>query len=52
MIWEKFIPEGLETKVIKALPQPIVIGKGLENIDKGIERLKEGVSAGKVVVEL
>ncbi|KAI5301333.1 hypothetical protein KEM56_001815 [Ascosphaera pollenicola] len=52
MIWEKYIPEGLQTKSIKTFPQPIVIGKGLENIAKGIERLREGVSAGKVVVEL
>ncbi|KAI5284123.1 hypothetical protein KEM54_001578 [Ascosphaera aggregata] len=49
-IWQKFIPEGLETKVIKAFPQPIVIGKGLENIANGVARLRDGVSAGKVVV--
>ncbi|KAI5285636.1 hypothetical protein KEM52_002353 [Ascosphaera acerosa] len=52
MIWEKFVPVGLETKAIKDFPQPIVIGKGLEFIGKGVDRLRQGVSAGKVVVEL
>lgn len=51
-VWGKFLYEALEKGVIKPLPEPLVIGKGLESIQKAVDRNKEGVSAKKVVVEL
>ncbi|KAF4549254.1 Alcohol dehydrogenase GroES-like domain-containing protein 12 [Elsinoe fawcettii] len=51
-IWGKFLYEGLEKGTIKPLPEPLVIGKGLESIQKAVDKNKEGVSAKKVVVEL
>ncbi|PNS15965.1 hypothetical protein CAC42_4366 [Sphaceloma murrayae] len=51
-VWGRFLYEALEKGVIKPLPEPMVIGKGLESVQKAVDRLKEGVSAKKVVVEL
>ena len=51
-VWGKYVPEGLEKGVFKAKPDPIVVGKGLEKVQDGIDRQKKGVSFGKVVVEL
>jgi len=51
-VWGKFVPEALESGALKPLPEPLVIGKGLENVQKGLDKNKEGVSAKKVVVEL
>ena len=47
-----YVPEGLKAGTLRALPEPIIIGKGLEKIVDGAEVLKKGVSARKVVVEL
>lgn len=51
-VWGKYVPEALEKGVLKALPEPVVIGKGLESVQKGLDANKKGVSAKKVVVEL
>ena len=51
-VWQSFLPPALETGTIKALPEPLVVGKGLEAIQKGLDRQKEGVSAQKVVISL
>ncbi|KAG8628683.1 hypothetical protein KVT40_002548 [Elsinoe batatas] len=48
----KFLYEGLEAGSIKPLPEPLIIGKGLESIQKAVDKNKQGVSAKKVVVEL
>lgn len=50
--WEEFVPEALETGVLKPLPPPLVAGKGLGAIQEGIDQNKKGVSFKKVVVEL
>lgn len=52
LIWESFVPEALETGKLKPLPPPLVVGKGLEAIQEGIDQNKNGVSFRKVVVEL
>ena len=36
---------------LKAKPEAVVIGKGLESIEKGVNIVRKGVSAKKVVVE-
>ncbi|KAF2197454.1 oxidoreductase-like protein [Delitschia confertaspora ATCC 74209] len=51
-VWGKFIPEALEKGTYKAKPDPIVVGKGLEYVQEGMDRLKKGVSYGKIVVTL
>jgi hypothetical protein len=33
------------------LPEKLVVGKGLENIQTAIDRYEEGISARKVVIE-
>ncbi|KAF6828222.1 hypothetical protein CMUS01_08676 [Colletotrichum musicola] len=49
-IWREFVPKALESGRLLARPEPIVVGTGLEVIQGGLDRLKEGVSARKLVV--
>jgi hypothetical protein len=42
----------LEAGEFTAAPDPIVVGKGLEFINAGLEMQKQGVSAKKVVISL
>ncbi|WPH01893.1 Hypothetical protein R9X50_00474700 [Acrodontium crateriforme] len=51
-IWEKFVTPALESGKLQCLPKPLVVGKGLESLQKAMDRLKDGVSAQKIVVEL
>ncbi|KAF2225349.1 oxidoreductase-like protein [Elsinoe ampelina] len=51
-VWGKFLYKGLEAGSIKPLPEPLIVGKGLESVQKAVDKNKEGVSAKKVVVEL
>ena len=52
VVWGMFVPEALETGRLKPLPPPLVVGKGLEAIQGGMDQSKKGVSFRKVVVEL
>ncbi|GIZ43983.1 hypothetical protein CKM354_000719200 [Cercospora kikuchii] len=51
-VWEKFVTPALESGQLKAVPEAVVVGKGLESVQKGLEANKAGVSAKKIVVEL
>ncbi|KAF2450686.1 putative zinc-binding alcohol dehydrogenase domain-containing protein cipB [Karstenula rhodostoma CBS 690.94] len=51
-VWENFVTPALEAGKLQCLPAPTVVGKGLEFINEGLRRSKEGVSATKLVVEL
>ena len=51
-VWGKFVPKALADGTLKFLPEPLVIGKGLEHVQEGFEKQKAGVSAKKVVIEL
>ena len=51
-VWGYFVPEALKKGVLKTAPEPLVVGKGLQSVQKGLDRQKEGVSAKKVVVVL
>lgn len=51
-VWGQWVPEALEKGTLKAVPEPLVVGKGLEAVQKGYEVQKKGVSFRKVVVEL
>ncbi|KAK8161590.1 chaperonin 10-like protein [Phyllosticta citrichinensis] len=51
-IWGRFVPEALAAGVLQAKPDPLVVGHGLESIQKGLDVQWQGVSAKKVVVTL
>lgn len=51
-IWHKFVPEALADGQLRPNPEPLVVGKGLESIQNGMDKLKMGVSARKLVVEI
>jgi NADPH:quinone reductase-like Zn-dependent oxidoreductase len=51
-VWKDYVTAALETGKLKCLPKPIIVGKGLEHINKALEKSKAGVSAAKLVVEL
>lgn len=52
VIYGDFLPQALASHQYIAAPDPLVIGKGLQHIQAGINTLKGGVSAKKVVVSL
>ncbi|RMJ25353.1 hypothetical protein PHISP_03795 [Aspergillus sp. HF37] len=51
-VWGRFVPEALRNGSLKPVPEPVVVGKGLEKIADGIALGLKGVSAAKLVVEL
>ncbi|GAM87679.1 hypothetical protein ANO11243_057060 [Dothideomycetidae sp. 11243] len=51
-VWQDYVPQALEKGVLRCLPEPLIVGKGLESLYKGMQTSKQGVSAKKVVVEL
>lgn len=51
-VWQKWVPGALKDGSLKCLPEPMVVGKGLENVQKGFDIQHKGVSAKKVVIEL
>ncbi|PVH98036.1 GroES-like protein [Periconia macrospinosa] len=51
-VWEDYVTPALETGKLQRLPPPTIVGKGLEFVQKALERSKAGVSATKLVVEL
>lgn len=51
-VWRKYVPEALADGRLQAKPDPIVIGKGLDKVQEGLDKQKAGVSAGKIVIDL
>lgn len=51
-IWKDYLGPALEQGKLKAVPEPLVVGKGLESVQKGLDKNKAGVSAKKVIIEL
>jgi NADPH:quinone reductase-like Zn-dependent oxidoreductase len=51
-LWKDYVPLALQQGKLKCVPPPLIIGKGLENVQAGCNKNKEGVSARKVVIEL
>ncbi|KAI8630764.1 zinc-binding oxidoreductase CipB [Xylariaceae sp. FL1651] len=51
-VWEGFLPEALASGRYVAAPTPQVVGHGLEDIQAGLDMLKKGVSAKKLVISL
>jgi len=52
MLWERFLPDALAEGRYVAMPQAEVTGTGLQAIQPAMDRLREGVSARKLVVTL
>jgi NADPH:quinone reductase-like Zn-dependent oxidoreductase len=52
-LWvDGFVTQALEQGKLRAVPEPQVVGKGLEHLQEGMNLNKKGVSAKKVVIEL
>ncbi|KAL2845502.1 chaperonin 10-like protein [Aspergillus pseudoustus] len=51
-VFEAFLPKALEAGTFQAKPSGEVVGHGLEAIQKGLDDLKAGVSAKKLVITL
>jgi hypothetical protein len=51
-VWRDFVTPALESGRLQCLPRPVVVGKGLESIQGALDKMREGVSAAKIVVEL
>ena len=52
VLFNEYVPKALATGQLMAKPEAMVVGKGLESLQAGINRQQEGVSAAKVVVSL
>lgn len=52
MIYKEFFPQALEKGLILPKPEPLIVGHGLESVQAGLDRLKAGVSAAKIVIPL
>ncbi|KAF2669836.1 putative quinone oxidoreductase [Microthyrium microscopicum] len=51
-IWEDFMPSALASGQFQAKPDPFVLKGGLGKVQEGIDMVKKGVSAKKIVIEL
>lgn len=51
-VFHDFLITALKTGQFKPAPPAKVIGSGLESVQKGMDELKKGVSATKIVVTL
>lgn len=51
MLFE-LLPEALAQNKYKVAPEPLVVGKGLESIQGGIDAVMRGVSATKIVITM
>ncbi|OJD32447.1 zinc-binding oxidoreductase [Diplodia corticola] len=51
-VFEGFLPRALADGRVRCLPEPEVVGVGLGRVQEGMDRLRRGVSAKKLVVVL
>lgn len=51
-VWHEFMPKALETGRFQAKPDPHVVKGGLGKVQEGINILRKGVSAKKIVIEI
>ena len=51
-VWGDYVPRALAQGALVPAPGPLVVGHGLENVQKGLDKNREGVSAAKVVITL
>lgn len=51
-VYVDFLPKALESGQLKPKPDAKVIGHGVESLQDGVDQIKKGVSATKLVVTL
>lgn len=51
-IWGGFLPAALADGRFRPVPEPVVVGHGLESMQEALDRQRRGMSAQKVVVTL
>ncbi|KAJ1338587.1 formyltetrahydrofolate deformylase [Microdochium nivale] len=51
-VWNEYMGAALEQGKYRAVPEAEVVGHGLESVQAGLDKLKEGVSFKKLVVTL
>ncbi|KAE8393849.1 hypothetical protein ETB97_003198 [Aspergillus alliaceus] len=51
-VFEEYLPSALQADTFKPAPRAEVVGHGLESVQKGLDKLKDGVSATKLVISL
>lgn len=51
-VYEQYLPQALEKGSFVAAPEPMVVGDGLETLQRAMDLQKKGVSAKKIVVTL
>jgi len=51
-VWRKYIPKALKAGKFQAKPDPEILVGGLERVQDGINLLRKGVSAKKLVIEI
>ncbi|KAK5134036.1 hypothetical protein LTR08_007041 [Meristemomyces frigidus] len=51
-IWGQWVTPALAKGTLRCKPEPKVVGRGLEAIQEACDRMSEGVSATKLVVEI
>ncbi|KAM0799792.1 chaperonin 10-like protein [Usnea florida] len=50
-IWREWLESAMARGWVRCVPEKMVVGRGVGDVQRGIERLAEGVSARKVVVD-
>ena len=51
-IWRKYIPQALSAGKFQAKPDPEILEGGLDRVQEGVNMVKKGVSAKKIVIEI
>jgi NADPH:quinone reductase-like Zn-dependent oxidoreductase len=51
-VWGRFVPAALKAGNLLPRPKELVIGNGLYAVQAGLDKLKKGVSASKLVITL
>jgi NADPH:quinone reductase-like Zn-dependent oxidoreductase len=51
-IYADYLPSALAENTYRPAPRAVVVGKGLEQIPTALDRIRRGVSASKLVVQL
>jgi hypothetical protein len=52
VIYNQFLPAALARGGYRLVPKPVIVGKGLEQVQAALDAQMKGVSTKKVVVSL
>ena len=51
-LWGDVVPRALADRTLRPMPEPLVVGDGLEHVQAALDRQRAGVSASKLVVRV